>query len=175
MERAGLHELLNQDYKWTGGTIHRQRRVWFTPTMSSSSPSPILWPPTPYPWSVSSSSLPRPVMLCYSPTASQYSPMASQYNTPPESPTFSPEILFPNLDFVPIWETQEEFECWLEEQYLELSTDELANVKQIEWQIEEEMRALRTIWMDWVNYEGGIGSRFNPIIIEDDWNQGFQV
>ena len=21
MERAGLHELLNQDYKWTGGTI----------------------------------------------------------------------------------------------------------------------------------------------------------
>ena len=94
-----------------------------------------------------SSSSPRPVALCYSLTASQYSPTASQYGTPPESPTFTPEILFPNLDFVPIRETQEEFERQLDEQYLELSTDDLANVEQIEQQIEEEMRALRTIWM----------------------------
>ena len=63
----------------------------------------------------------------------------------------------------------------MDEQHLELSTDELANVEQIEQQIEEEMRTLRTIQMNWVNYQGGIGSRFNPIIIEDDWNQGFQV
>ena len=48
MEQAGLHELLNQDYKWIGGTIHRQRQVRFTLTTSSSSPSPILQPPTPY-------------------------------------------------------------------------------------------------------------------------------
>ena len=27
MERAGIHELLNQDYKWTGGTIRRQQQV----------------------------------------------------------------------------------------------------------------------------------------------------
>ena len=23
--------------------------------------------------------------------------------------------------------------------------------------------------IDWVNYQGGIGTRYNPIIIEDDW------
>ena len=176
MEWAGIHELLNQDYKQTGGTIRRQWRVHFTPTTTSRSLSPILQPPTPYPRStLSSSSSPCLVALQYSPTASQYSPTASQYGTPPKSPTFSPEILFPNLNFVPIQETQEEFHRRLEEQYLELSTDEIANVEWIEWQIEEEMKALRRIWVDWVNYQGGIGSRFNPIIIEDDWNQGFQV
>ena len=42
MERAGLHKLLNQDYKWIGGTIHRQRQVRFMLTTSSSSLSPIL-------------------------------------------------------------------------------------------------------------------------------------
>ena len=71
-----------------------------------------------------------PVALRYSPTASQYSPTASQYRTPPESPTFSPEILFPNLDFVPIQETQEEFHRQLEEQYLELYTDDIAIIKE---------------------------------------------
>ena len=97
MEQAGLHELLNQDYKQTGGTIRRQQQVHFTPTTASRSPSPILQPPTPYPCSTSSSSSePHPVALQYSPTASQYSPTASRYNTPPKSPTFTPEILFPN-------------------------------------------------------------------------------
>ena len=143
----GLHELLNQDYKWTRGIIFRQRRVHFTPTTASKSPSPIPQPPTPFPQSTSSSSLsPCPIALCYSPTASQYSPTASQYGTPPESPTFIPEILFPNLDVTPIQETQEE----------------------LEQQIKEQIKALRTIWVNWVNYQGGIGSRFNPIITEDD-------
>ena len=41
MERVGLHELLNQDYKRTRGIIHRQQRVRFTPTTASKSPSPI--------------------------------------------------------------------------------------------------------------------------------------
>ena len=82
--------------------------------------------------------------------------------------TFSPEILFPNLDFALIQETQEEFHRRLEEQYLELSTDKIANIEQIEQQIEEDMRALNRVRIDWVNYQGGIGSRFNPIIIEDD-------
>ena len=27
---------------------------------------------------------------------------------------------------------------------------------------------IRTITMDWITYQGGMGSRFNPIIIEDD-------
>ena len=146
MERAGLHELLNLDYKRTRGIIHRQRRVRFTPTTASKSPSPILRPPTPYPVSKSSSSSPQPVTLRYSLTASQYSPTASQYGTPPESPTFIPEILFPNPDIVPIQETQEE----------------------LEQQIKEWIKSLRTIQVDWLTYQGGIGSRFNPIIIEDD-------
>ena len=175
MERAGIHELLNQDYKQIRGTIHWQWRVRLTPTTSSRSPSPILWPPTPYPRSTPSSSSPRLVALQYSPTASQYSPTASWYGTPPESPTFSPETLFPNLDFVLIWETEDKFHRRLEEQYLELSTDKRENVKWIERQIEEEMRTLNRIRVDWVNYQGGIGLRFNLIIIEDDWNQGFQV
>ena len=106
--------------------------------------------------------------MCYSLTTSQYSPTASQYGTLPKSPTFIPEILFPNLDIIPIQETQEEFERQLDEQYLELSTNEIANVERIEQQIKEEMKALRTIQVDWLNYQGGIGSRFNPIIIEDD-------
>ena len=146
MERAGIHELLNQDYKRNRGIIHRQRRVRFTPTTTSKSPSPIPRPPTPYPASTSSSLSPRPVILRYSPTASQYSPPVSQYGTPPESPSFIPEILFPNPDIVPIQETQEE----------------------LEQQIEEQMKSLRTIQVDWLTYQGGIGSRFNPIIIEDD-------
>ena len=153
MERAGLHELLNQDYKQIRGTIRRQWWVRFTPTTFSKSPSPVLRPPTPYPRSKSSSSSPHPVALRYSPTTSQYSPTASQYGTPPNSPTFIPEILFPNPDIVPIQETQEE----------------------LEQQIEKQIKVLRTIRVDWLNYQGGIRSRFNPIIIEDDWNQGFQV
>ena len=140
-----MHELLNQDYKWTRRIIHRQRRVHFTPTTASKSPSPVPRPPTPFPQSTSSSSsLPHPVALHYSPTASQYSPTASQYGTPPESPTFIPEVLFPNLGDVQ--ETQEE----------------------LEQQIEEQIKVLRTIWVDWLTYQGGIGTRFNPIIIEDD-------
>ena len=55
MEQAGLHELLNQDYKWTRGIINRQQQVCFTPTTASKSPSPIPQPPTPYPVSTSSS------------------------------------------------------------------------------------------------------------------------
>ena len=146
MERAGIHELLNQDYKRNRGTIHRQRQVCFTPVTASKSPSPILQPPTPYPASISSSSSPRPVILHYSPTASQYSPPVSRYGTPPESLTLIPEILFLNPDIVPIQETQEE----------------------LEQQIERQIKSLRTIRVDWLNYQGGIGSRFNPIIIEDD-------
>ena len=146
MERVGLHELLNQDYKRTGGIIHRQRRVRFTPTTPSKSPSPVLRPPTPYPRSTSSSSSPCPIALRYSPTTSQYSPTASQYGTPPESPTFIPEILFLNPDIVSSQETQEE----------------------LEQQIEKQMESLRTIRVNWLTYQGGIGSRFNPIIIEDD-------
>ena len=72
MEWAGLHELLNLDYKQTGGTSCWQWWVCFTLTTCSSSPSPILRLPTPYPWSTSSSSSPHPVALHYSPTASQY-------------------------------------------------------------------------------------------------------
>ena len=146
MERAGPHELLNQDYKQTRGIIHRQRQVRFTPTTASKSPSPIPRPPTPYPVSTSSSLSPQPVALRYSPTDSQYSPTASQYGTLPESPTFIPEILFPNPDIVPIQEIQEK----------------------LEQQIEEQIKSLRTIRVDWLTYQGGIGSRFNPIIIEDD-------
>ena len=150
MERAGLHELLNQDYKWTGGTIRRLQQVHFIPTTTSKSPSPVPRPLTPFPRSTPSfSSSPCPVVLCYSLTASQYSPTASQYGTLPKSPTFNPEILFPNLDIVPIQETQED-------------------VEQVEQQIKEQMKALRTIQIDWLNYQGGIGSRFNLIIIEDD-------
>ena len=55
MERAGIHELLNQDYKQNRGIIHRQRRVRFTPTTTSKSLSPIPQPSTPYPASTSSS------------------------------------------------------------------------------------------------------------------------
>ena len=77
--------------------------------------------------------------------------MASQYETPPESPVFSLEILFPNPDFVLISDVEK-----------------VENSEPIERQIKEQMKALKRIRVDWVNYQGGIGSRFNPIIIEDD-------
>ena len=30
-------------------------------------------------------------------------------------------------------------------------------------------RMMPKVTMDWMNYQGGVGSRFNPIVIEDDW------
>ena len=30
-------------------------------------------------------------------------------------------------------------------------------------------QSMPKITIDWINYQGGVGSRFNPIIIEDDW------
>ena len=30
-------------------------------------------------------------------------------------------------------------------------------------------RSMPKVMMDWINYQGGVGSRFNPIIVEDDW------
>ena len=159
------------NYKQIRGTIHQQQHVCFTPTTSSDSPSSILLPPTPYPRSrPSSSPTPCLVALQCSPTASQYSPTASWYNTPPESPVFIPEVLFPNPDCPPTFNGQD-----LLEQIQEMSTNEVKSCWCIERQIEVQMQSLNRIWVDWVNYQGGIGTRFNPIIIEDDWNQGFQV
>ena len=83
-------------------------------------PSSLQRPSTPYPRErIPSPRIKKPIhRLQYSPTASQYSPTASQYETPPESPkpepslsrlspTFIPEVLFPNPDFLPTFNGQD--------------------------------------------------------------------
>ena len=115
-----------------------------------------LWrPSTPYPRDRAPSPwIKKPIhRLWYLPTVSQYSPTASQYGTPPESPkpkpsssrlspTFIPEDHFPNLDFLPNldgWDTEDEFHRRLEEQYLELSVDEIRNVEWMKRPIDEQV------------------------------------
>ena len=101
MEWGGLHELLKKDYICDNGTIKRWRGVHFTLQESEDEPSEIQRPSTPYPQSVSISSL-QPVLLWYSPTASQYSPTASNtkyciFSHSPTPPNVDPSIA-PKLD-----------------------------------------------------------------------------
>ena len=86
-------------------------------------------------------------------------------------PTFIPEEHFPNLNFPPfvgIWETQEEFGQWIEEQYLEMSVDEVRNAEWISRFIDEEVQQLEQRQVELVNTQQKIGTWSNLIIIEDD-------
>ena len=171
MEQAGSHELLNQDYKQWSRTIQWQWCVHFTPTPSSDSFLPVHQPPTPYPQSIPSSSpSPHLTILQYSLTVSHYSPTTSQYKTPPKSPVFILEVLFLNPDSLPT------FDGWdLLEQVQEQTMEEHEWCQHIEWQIEIQVQSIERGQVNWADYQGGIGTRFNPIIVEDDWNQGFQI
>ena len=159
MEAGGLHQLLQKRYVRHEGTMKRQQELQFDLSNINDQPSSSLRrPSTPYPRDrVPSPQIKKPIHhLHYSPTASQYSPTASQYGTPPESPkpepsssrlspTFIPEDHFPNLNFPPIidiQETQEEFNRRIEEQYLEMSVDEVRNAERIERFIDEEVQQL---------------------------------
>ena len=154
--------------------------IWFINYQSS-----IRRPSTPYPRDrIPSPCIKKPIhKLQYLPTASQYSPTVSQYRTPPESPepkpsssrlspTFIPEVLFLNPNFLLSLdgrESEDEFHQWLEEQYLELSTDERENIEQIERQINAQVQELERQQVELDNSWRGIGTWYNPIIIEDDW------
>ena len=177
MEAGGLHQLLKKRFVCHGGVMERWPELRFDLPSENDRPSTIWRPSTPYPRDrIPSPQIKKPIhCLQYSPTASQYSPTASQYRTPPESPkpepslsrlspTFIPEVLFPNPDFHPTFDGQS-----LEEQYLELSTDEIKNCQGIDRQIDAQVQGLERWQVDWMNYQGGIGTWYNPIIIEDDW------
>ena len=127
------------------GIIGRQPELRFNLPNEDDRPSTLRRPSTPYPRDrVPSPHIKKPIYhLQYSPTASQYLPTASQYRTPPESPklepsssrlspTFIPEVLFLNPDFLPTFNGQDlmenKFHQRLEEQYQELSTDELVKL-----------------------------------------------
>ena len=185
MEAGGLHQLLQKRYVWHEGTMKRRQELQFDLSNINNQPSSLRRPSTPYPRNrTPSPCIKKPIHhLQYSPTASQYSLTASQYGTPPESlnsepsssrlsPTFIPENLFLNPDFLPNLvgrESEDEFHWRLEEQYLELSTDEIRNVEQIERQIEAEVQELERQQIKLDNSWRGIGTQYNPIIIEDDW------
>ena len=177
-----LHQLLKKRFICCGGVMERRPILWFNLPCEDNRPSSLWRPSTPYPRDRVPSPCIKKLIHClwYSLTASQYLPTASQHGTPPESPkpepsssrlspTFIPEDHFPNLDFLPIWEMQEEF-CWqLEEQYLEMSVDEIRNAEQIERYIDEEVQRLERWWVKLENSWREIGMWNNPIIIEDDW------
>ena len=182
MEAGGLHQLLKKRFICHGGVMEWQPILRFDLPSEDNRLSTIRRPSTPYP----RDRVPSPWIkklihhVHYSPTASQYSLTASQYGTPPESlkpepsssrlsPTFIPEDHFPNLDFLPIRETQEEFHRRLEEQYLEMSVDEVRNAEWIERDIDEMVQGLERRWVELENSQWRIGIRHNPIIIEDDW------
>ena len=134
MEQGGLHELLKKDYMHNNRIIRRWRGVHFTPQESEDESSGIQWLSTPYPQSVSISSL-QPIPLQYSPTASQYSPMASdtKYCIFSHSPTPPNEDL-PKLDPSSKYYHFGNFLVW-----------------------------------QWAKEGPPGGSRFNPIIIDDNW------
>ena len=185
LEAGGLHQLLKKWFIRWGGIMEQWPVLRFDLPSKNDRSSSLQRPSTPYPRDrVLSPQIKKPIhRLRYSPTASQYSLSASQYGTPPESPkpepsssrlspTFIPEDHFPNLDFPPIIgirETQEEFEWWIEEQYLEMSVDEVRNAEWISRFIDEEVQWLEWWWVELANSRREMGTWQNPIIIEDDW------
>ena len=101
--------------------------------------------------------------LRYSPTTSQYSPSASQYRTPSQSPkhehstspVFIPKILFPNPDLIPTHDGWD-----LEEQVQEIMVEQQDRTQWLEWQFDIQVQAIERQWINWANYQGGIGTWF---------------
>ena len=185
MEAGRLHQLLKKQFICREGVMERRPVLRFNLSTKNDRSSSLQRPLTPYPRNrIPSPQIKKPIHhLRYSPTASQYSPTASQYGTPPESPkpepsssrlspTFIPEDYFPNLDFPPfvgIWETQQEFEQWIEEQYLEMSVDKVRNAERISKFMDEEVQRLEQRQIELANSRQEMGTWQNPIIIEEDW------
>ena len=120
---------------------------------------------SPSPW------IKKPIQcLWYSPTASQYSPTASWYRTPPQMPKY--EHLDPDSSsFFNEYNTM--LQRTVENQFCEHLIDEdqfcqwLMNIpNQVVTQVCQENEGG---WVDWLTYQEGIGTRYNPIIVEDDW------
>ena len=186
MEAGRLHQLLKKQYVQHEGIMGWWPELCFNLPNEDDRPSTIQRPSTPYPRDrPSSPHIKKPIhQLWYLPTASQYSLTASPYWTPPESPkpkpsssklspTFIPEVLFLNPNFLPTFNgqdlTEDEFHQWLEEQYYERTIDKEEFCQCIEKQIDAQVQGLERKWANWMNYQGGSGTRYNPIIVENDW------
>ena len=54
--------------------------------------------------------------------------------------------------------------CW-QEMFFNNASPICVQTSPTVWQ--ERMQP--SVTMDWINYQGGNGSHFNPIVVEDDW------
>ena len=146
MEAAGLHQILKKHFVRDNGTIRTRRRVEFN--------------------------IPR--------TTRKYS-LHWQRSTPYPPPTIS---LHDSIDDSLPTGDYRTISCYpldggFIHHYIRPSNPEpsSSNVK-LEQQPLATIQAnwtMPTVKIDWLTYQGGFGSRFNPIIIEDDWNRRFQV
>ena len=168
MKNEGLDRILGKKYVRDNGIIRKRRGLQFDlPSKGSSTPF-----------------IKKPIhRLQYSPTASEFSPTASSYgellpssnpgpSTSRLSPTFVPEEYFPNLDF-PLTKTQYNtalrLELYNQLQERLIDEDEFARrMMGIPEQVVTEIRQGQSGGqLDWMVYNSGIGTRYNPIILDD--------
>ena len=186
MKNEGLDRILGKKYVRDNGIIRKRRGLQFDlSSKNKKRANSIHRPSTPYPKEGSSTAfIKKPIhRLQYSPTASEYSPTASSYGEPlpssqPEpstsrlSPTFVPEEYFPNLDF-PLTKTQYNtalrLELYNQLQERLIDEDEFARrMMGIPEQVITEIRQGQNGGQrDWMVYNSGIGTRYNPIILDD--------
>ena len=139
MEAAGLHEQLKKFYIWDNGVVQQQRFLRFeSPDIPE--PPKFRHTPTPYP-------RPRaPSPRIKKPFQQSFSPTASEYQVPSSSIIFDPSAVTQPRHY--------NFYDALLRQVKEEKTPPPA-----QWNVRQ---------VDWVMHQGGIGTYFNLIIVEDD-------
>ena len=145
MKNEGLDRILGKKYVRDNGIIRKRRGLQFDLPSKGSSKTFIK----------------KPIhRLRYSPTASEFSPTASSYE------------YFPNLDF-PLTRTQYNtalrLELYNQLQERLIDEDEFARrMMGIPEQVVTEIRQRQNGGqLDWMIYNSGIGTRYNPIILDD--------
>ena len=139
-----LHRILKKYFVRENGTLKTRRKVKFNLSRSSNKYSLHHWHSTPYP----------PALLSkYVSSSDDLSPSGS-YQTVSRYPLdrgFIHHYIWP-ANPVPSTST------------IIPKQEQIATI--------QAKRSMPKVTMDWINYQGGAGSRFNPIIVEDDWFGG---
>ena len=150
MEAAGLHWILKKYFVRDNGTLKTQRRVKFNLPRTNNKYSLYHQRSTPYPpkllskfVSSSDDSLPTGSYQ----TVSRY-PLDGgfiHHYTRPANPKPSTSTNIPKQ----------------EKNFNDISPVQIPTI--------QAKRSMPKVTMDWINYQGGMGSCFNPIIVEEDW------
>ena len=149
MEAAGLHQILKKYFVWDNGILKTRQRVKFDLPQTNNKYSLYHQRSTPYPpkllskfVSSSDDSLPTGSYQ----TVSRY-PLNGgfiHHYTRPANPELSTSTIIPK---------QEQF-------FNDISPVQIATI--------QAKRSMPKVTMDWINYQGGIGSHFNPIIVKEE-------